>query len=67
MARMQVYPKLVIDLETTRTEEQIEAALDAVYDVFKDRLRRLADADPQTTIVGWHYHLSVGSVDELEP
>lgn len=67
MARLQVYPKLVIDLETTRTEEQIASALDDVYPALKARLRQMADADPQTTIVGWHFHLSTGPVDEVEP
>ncbi len=67
MVRVQVYPKIVIDLETTRTEDQIADALNDVYPAFKNRLRQMADADPQTTIIGWHYHLSTGSVDEVEP
>lgn len=67
MAWIQVYPKLVIDLETTRSLDQIHRALDDVYEDFKTRLRRMADADPQTTIVGWHFHLSTGPVDEIEP
>lgn len=67
MAWIQVYPKLVIDLETTRSLDQIHRALDDVYEDFKTRLRQMADADPQTTIVGWHFHLSTGPVDEIEP
>jgi hypothetical protein len=66
MAEMQIYPKIVIDLETTRTEKQIRQALDDLYPDFKQRIRALVASDPKTTIVGWHYHLSTGSVDEDE-
>lgn len=67
MARVEVYPKIVIVLETTRTEQQIQNALDAVFSHFKDRIRQMVNADAQTTIVSWHYHLSTGPVDEVEP
>jgi hypothetical protein len=66
MAKIQIYPKIVIDLDTTRTEKQIRVALNSLYPGFKQHIRDLVASDPQTTIVGWHYHLSTGSVDEAE-
>ena len=67
MARIQVYPKIVIDLETTRSEAAIRNALDDFFATAKTKIRAIVDADPNTTIIGWHYHLSTGSVDEVEP
>ena len=62
----EVYPKLVIVLDTTRTEPQIRSALDDVYADLKQSVRSLVASDPQTSIVSWHAHLSTGSVDEAE-
>lgn len=62
-----MYPKLVILFETTRSEAQIRAALDGFIPQAKQRIRDLVDTDPQTSIVSWHYHLSTGRVDEVEP
>lgn len=67
VGRAEVYPKLVLILDTTRTEDQIRSALDPVYQDLKQSIRNLIASDPQTSIVSWHVHLSTGSVDELEP
>lgn len=64
---MEIYPKIVITLDTTRTEAQIRSALDDVYPAFKTRLRQMADEDAETTIVAWDYHLSTGHQHDLEP
>ncbi len=62
----EVYPKLVISLDTTRTEDQIRAALNDVFVDLKQAIRALVASDPRTSLVSWHYHLTTGSVDEDE-
>ena len=67
-ARLQdFYPKLVVDLRTTRSEEEIKEVFDSYYDDAKDRIRTLFASDPETLIERWHYHHSTGSRDEVEP
>ena len=64
---LEIYPKIVILLETTRSEDVIRAALDDFYGAAKTKIRSLVASDPQTSIISWHFHLSTGSVEELEP
>lgn len=63
----QVYPKLHIVVDTTRTEEAVESALSVLYDSLKADIRTLVAASPQTSIITWHVHRDTGSVDEDEP
>lgn len=68
MAITQVYPKLVVDFETDKTNDEIRAIIDAVYDDLQDKIVSLFVDDSHTTILGWHYHKMSegGSVDETE-
>ncbi len=61
-----VYPKLVISGLTTRSNDQLLGSLDSYIVEVKTRLRSLASSFPATSITRWHYHLSTGSVDEVE-
>ena len=63
---MQVYPKLLLELDTTRTFEQILGAMESFYADARDVIRGLVAGDPQTAIRFWHYHLLVGSADHNE-
>lgn len=66
MARRSVRLKLVVIMDSTRTDRQLANALEPVFDELKDRVRARAAQDPQTSIVGWHIDRAAGSVDEPE-
>lgn len=62
----QVYPKLILTVDTTRTRQQVHQVLDGIFDDLKADIRALVQGDALTTIVSWHRHLSTGANDEDE-
>lgn len=62
----EVYPKIQATIDTTRTRQQLLNGLDSLLDEWKTIVRGHVNADAQTTITGWHRHLSTGPVDEVE-
>ena len=71
MARIQVYPKIVITLDTIDSREDIDAAFDDFYDDAKAKIRTIVAGLSRTSIPRggdvWHYHPSTGPRDEVEP
>lgn len=63
----EVYPKLGLNLDTTRTREQIHNALEPIFDDLKADIRALVAGDSKTAITGWHIHRAAGCFDEGEP
>lgn len=68
MARYVYNLKLVVEVDTTRDQQEVATRLDGLFEAAKTRVRTLVkNLNPPVTIVSWHYHLSTGAVDELEP
>ena len=63
--KITVDPRLGIEVDTTRSIQQLLNALEDYYDEMKTELRVLVPAG--TTIERWHPHRASGSVDEVEP
>ncbi len=63
----QAYPKLVVEVITTRSRAEIEAVFDTYYGPAQASIRALFASDPETIIDKWHYHNSSGTVEEIEP
>lgn len=75
MARIEGSIDTTVILDTTLTEDEIEAILDGAFNAIKIAVRTVISADNvargggpgnPTTITGWHFEKSTGSVDEPE-
>ncbi len=63
---IQVYPKMIITVDTTRSVEALVGAIADYYDELKTRFRALVAASPSTTIAGWHHHKNGQTISEVE-
>ncbi len=61
-----VYPKLIITVDTTRTDQQLLNALNSYFEDVKSHLRALLVSFPGTSINHWHVHRADGDRDEVE-
>ena len=67
MALIHLYPKLVIEVESSKTPEALAAALDSWFALAKDDVRSIFGPDPDVRIVAWHSHTSAGPTTDIEP
>ena len=63
---VQVYPKLIITVDTTRTDEQLLGAINEYFNDLKGELRLMCNSFPNTFISSWHVHRIDGAADERE-
>ena len=63
----EIYPKIVITVDSTRTKHQLIAGLDDYAALIKGLIRPIVRADPRTSILRWHIHTSVGTDRQVEP
>ena len=64
------YVKLVVRLDTSRTEGQIRIRMAALEQTCRDRLQAVIASDPQTTLDAWSYRLRIavrGGYGEVYP
>ena len=64
---IQIYPKLVLTIETSRSDSVLNTNLAFLFGLLKTEFRNVVLTDSQTSIIDWHFHRDGESIDEIEP
>lgn len=65
--QVEIYPKLLLTVETVRSDLVVKVRVSSLFDYLKTQFRTLVASDPLTSIVSYHVHRVGGSTDEAEP
>ncbi len=63
---IELYPKIVVTVDTSKTKERVEEVLDAFFDDAETTILGIFATEGGVTVTRWHQHRSTGVIDKDE-